>query len=257
MNRKYNDVQIIELHSKGLTDKEISEILGVKPSTFANKRAKLGLKPNKSKRETYKLEGEVLEILIGTLLGDACVRYVYEGCKYPMLHFNHSMKQLEYFLWKKDKLIDLMSSFKEYKIKNDKSITGSRMQFNGKNMACLKYIRELFYPNGVKQFPIEFLDKYFTELSFYCLFMDDGSFDISTNSYILNTQCFEASNLKDFCNLLLKKFNIETSIKADNTIYIKHISNDIVSNILDKYNECKSMSYKSQSSLNSVKQGNP
>lgn len=87
--------------------------------------------------------------------------------------------------------------------------------------------------------------------------MDDGSFDISSNSYILNTQCFETSNLKDFCNLLLKKFNVETSVKSDNTIYIRHASNTIVSSILDKYNECKSMSYKSQSSLNSVKQGNP
>lgn len=37
MNKKYNDSKIIELHSKGLTDREIAEILGVTPSNLATK----------------------------------------------------------------------------------------------------------------------------------------------------------------------------------------------------------------------------
>lgn len=44
MNRKYNDNQIFELHSKGLTDKEIAEIVGCTPNQMAVKRRKLGLK---------------------------------------------------------------------------------------------------------------------------------------------------------------------------------------------------------------------
>ena len=67
MNKKYNDFEIIELHSKGLTDKEIAEILGVNPNNLARKRNRLGLKPNKNIRETYILTKEELEIICGTL----------------------------------------------------------------------------------------------------------------------------------------------------------------------------------------------
>ena len=63
MNKKYNDFEIIELHSKGLTDKEIAEILGVNPNNLARKRNRLGLKPNKNIRETYILTKEELEII--------------------------------------------------------------------------------------------------------------------------------------------------------------------------------------------------
>ena len=63
MNRKYNDSQIIELHSAGLTDREIAETLGVSPNNLATKRRKLGLTPNKSKRDTYKLTKKELEMI--------------------------------------------------------------------------------------------------------------------------------------------------------------------------------------------------
>ena len=37
MNRKYNDSQIIELHSAGLTDREIAETFGVSPNNLGTK----------------------------------------------------------------------------------------------------------------------------------------------------------------------------------------------------------------------------
>ena len=83
MNKKYNDSKIIELHSKGLTDREIAEILGVTPNNLATKRRRLGLSPNKSKRDTYILSEYEESILIGTLLGDSTIRYVHNKCKYP------------------------------------------------------------------------------------------------------------------------------------------------------------------------------
>lgn len=109
---------------------------------------------------------------------------------------------------------------------------------------CLKTFRDNFYVNNKKIIPIPVIKKYFTKISLYYMFMDDGSYDINSNSYILNTQCFEKENLLDFCKILKEKFNLEFNIKSDNTLYLKHVSNDIMYSILSEINECKSMNYK-------------
>ena len=243
---KYNNEQIFELHNQGLTDAEMAEIIGVSKGAMANKRSKLGLKPNKGKRYTYKLSEEELAILVGTLLGDSSVRYVHDGCKFPNLTFSHGEKQGQYFEWKANKLKNLMSS-KGYYVNNVIRVTGETTQryvFTGSNMACLVSIRESFYPNKIKIIPIDFLEEHFSELSLYCLYMDDGSYDKNTNSFIFNTQCFSREDLEKFIILLKNKFDLDFSIKADHCLYLKHSSNDKLQEILLKYNECPNMVYK-------------
>ena len=246
MNRKYNDSQIIELHSAGLTDKEIAEIIGATPNNMATKRRALGLSPNKGKKDIHKLSEEELEILVGILLGDATVRYVHSQCKSPNLTFAHGIAQEEYFNWLTNKLSNLKSSTGKYKssyVKTNGEIA-ERLVFTGSNMMCLKEIQEIFYIDGKKIIPIDYINNIFSELSLYCLFMDDGSYDIRTNSYIINTQCFDKDNLEDFVKLLYDKFELEFNIKSDNSLYLKHSSNEKMLNLLFKINECDSMQYK-------------
>jgi hypothetical protein len=246
MNRKYNDSQIIELHSTGLTDREIAEILGVTPNNLATKRRHLGLTPNKNKRETYKLTTEELEILIGTLLGDSTIRYVHNQCKYPNLTFSHGLNQKEYFNWLSNKLSNLKSSTGRYNPKyvRTNGEIAERLVFTGSNMKCLKNIYNTFYPNGKKIIPINFIKNIFSKVSLYCLFMDDGSYDISTNSFIINTQCFSKEDLEEFVKLLYNKFRLEFTIKTDRCLYLRHSSNYILEEILSETNECKTMDYK-------------
>ena len=63
-------------------------------------------------------------------------------------------------------------------------------------MKCLVELRNIFYPNNIKIIPMKYIFNNFTELSMYYLMMDDGSYDISNNSYIINLQCFSKDNLK-------------------------------------------------------------
>lgn len=246
MNRKYNDSQIIELHSAGLTDREIAEIVGVTPNNMATKRRALGLKPNKSKRDTYILTKEELEVLVGTLLGDSTVRYVHNQCKYPNLTFTHGLNQEEYFNWLSNKLSNLKSSTGRYDSKyiRTNGEVAERLVFTGSNMLCLKEIQEIFYIEGKKIIPINYIKDIFSEVSLYCLFMDDGSYDISSNSYIINTQCFSKENLEEFVKLLYDKFGLEFNIKSDHCLYLKHSSNEKMYKLLTQVNECKSMDYK-------------
>lgn len=246
MNRKYNDSQIIELHSTGLTDREIAEILGVTPNNLATKRRHLGLAPNKSKRETHELTNKELEILVGTLLGDSTIRYVHNQCKYPNLTFSHGLNQEEYFNWLSNRLSNLRSSTGKYSSKyvRTNGETAERLVFTGSNMSCLKDIYNIFYPDGEKIIPISFIKNIFSKVSLYCLFMDDGSYDIHTNSFIINTQCFSRENLEEFVKLLRDKFGLEFTIKTDHCLYLRHSSNHILEGILSEVNECKTMDYK-------------
>lgn len=244
MNRKYNDNQIFELHSKGLTDKEIAEIVGCTPNQMAVKRRKLGLHPNKP-NEALELSREELEVLTGTLLGDSCIRFVHSGCKYPSFTCTHTERQEEWFMWKVNKLKSIISSYNSYELKsNGKMLDHCKLQAIGKNLKCLTSIRNVFYPNGTKVIPMEFIKDNFSGLSLYCLYMDDGSYDTSTNSFIINTQCFSKENLLEFITWIKDSFNLEFSVKADSSLYLKHTSNKLFQTILLKYNECDSMSYK-------------
>lgn len=168
MNKKYDDTQIINLHSQGLSDREIAEIIGCTPNQMAKKRKRLGLLPN-NKKESYKLTNEELAIVIGTLLGDACIKYVHGGCTAPNLQFSHCIQQKEYFLYKKDKLVNLMSSFGSY-IKKDYFHPGRYReiyQYTGRNLDCLIPIRNMFYLNNIKILPIDYLKEHLTEESLY------------------------------------------------------------------------------------------
>lgn len=240
MNKRYNDSEIIALHNQGLSDAEIARKIGCTSNQMARKRKRLGLEPN-CIRDTYKLSDRELAIVIGTLLGDACIRYVHKKCKYPMLNFSHCVEQEEYFLYKKDQLINLMASYNKYFHINKKK---DSWQYNGKNMACLVDIRNTFYPNGVKILPIEFLKKHFTEESLYYWYMDDGCYDKSSNSFLIATDCFTKDDLIEFVKFLKEKFNLDFTIKSDNELYLKHKSNDTFYNIISKYNKCDSMQYK-------------
>lgn len=242
---KYNKEKILELYSEGKTDKEIAIELNYSINSFATyRRNQLNLSPNKP-REIIELTNYEKSILFGTLLGDSCVRYTHDKCKFPSLSFTHCIAQKEYFIWKCEKLKKLISSYNEYKYNNHSySKDETFMHCIGKNMKCLCEIREKFYINNIKIIPIDFIKMYFDELSMYCLMMDDGSYDISSNSYILNTQCFSKENLEEFCIFLSEKLNLKFNIKKDNTLYLKHESNDIMIKILQKYNDCNSMNYK-------------
>ena len=111
-------------------------------------------------------------------------------------------------------------------------------------MKCLVEIRDIFYENNIKIIPTKYLEKHFSELSMYCLMMDDGHYDKCSNSFGISTNCFKIEELENFCKFLINKFDLHFSIKKDKSLYLKHISNDKMIKLLNKYNTCGSMNYK-------------
>lgn len=244
MNRRYDDSKIIALHSQGLSDAEIANEIGCTSNQMAKKRKRLGLEPN-CMRDTYELTTNEKAIIIGTLLGDGCIRYVHNKCKYPCLIFSHCDKQKEYFLYKTNKLSNIMSSYNSYTKKNywTKELT-TLWQYTGKNMKCLIEIYNAFYINGKKLIPVDYIKDCFTEESIYYWYMDDGCFDKNSKSFIIATECFDKENLLEFIEFLQKKFGLEFTIKKDGELYLKHKCNSIFNKIISKYNNCDTMNYK-------------
>ena len=111
-------------------------------------------------------------------------------------------------------------------------------------MACLVPIRNIFYPNGIKILPIEYLKEHFTEESIYYWYVDDGCYDKAGNSFSIATDCFDRKQLKEFIDWLEEQFDLKFSIKKDGELYLKHCSNTKFYNIISKYNKCETMKYK-------------
>lgn len=229
---KISKEEFLKLYKSGLNDKQIAEKMNQSPSTICYFRNNiLNLRPV---ADTIELSNDELEVLAGTLLGDSSILYVHKGCRYPHIQFSHSVSQREYFDNKYKALERLMSSYGEYNYRTKTVIKGRECRVHpilhgvGRNLKCLISLREVFYPEGKKIIPVDYISNIFTAKSLAYLFMDDGC--KNQNSINLNLQCFETENLQEFVKFLYNKFNLEFVLKKDKTLYLRYKS---VNNFLD------------------------
>ena len=237
--KELNYELIRELHSKGLNDNEIARKLNasVNGIRYARKTV-MGLPHNV---KTYTLTPEMESIIVGTLLGDAWIGYVYSGCKYPKYQCTHCEKQKLYIHTIYEKLKPIMSETitihpaKEAIIRGIRCMKQNHYVISSRNCDCLLPYQEAFYPNGKKIIPVDFIKDKFTDTSLAYWFMDDGGKDKSSNSYILNTQCFTKENLQEFVEFLREKFDLLFNIKKDGSLYLRHCSNETFTQLISKY----------------------
>ena len=260
MTKKVLNRELIrELHSKGMNDNEIARELNASVNGVRYIRKDvLGLPHN---IKTYTLTPEMDSIIVGTLIGDAWIGYVYKGCRYPKYECSHCEKQKDYIFTIYEKLKPIMTSSiteypeKETIIGGKKTFASKRYSIGSRNCECLVPYRKAFYPEGKKVIPVEFIKDKFTDVSLAYWFMDDGGKDRNSNSYILNTQGYSLENLQEFTKFLKEKFGLLFTIKKDRSLYLRHCCNKTFTNLISKY-ITQDLQYKLLSSLNSVKQGN-
>lgn len=242
---KINHVEFMKFYDEGYKDTEIAKFMK-KPHTTINYYRKNILKlPINLINITLNFSQH--EILMGTLLGDTSILYTHSNCNYPKITFSHSIVQKEYFLKKYQEFGKLMNSYTEKEYNKEKVIKGKLIKSSivlygrSKNLLCLKNIREIFYPNGIKIIPINYLKNTFTDKSLAFLFMDDGCKNGKTIN--LNMQSYTLEDLTLFVNFLYDKFNLEFIIKKDKTLYLRHNSIQKFTNVVKPY-IINSMKYK-------------
>lgn len=213
---------IEKLVGEGCTDREVAEILGISEATVYRARTKvLGLnRKSYAIGQDFNLTFDDYQLLVGTLMGDGNL-HIAKDCVNPVFSCEHGYKQREYAYYKYDKLSNLNPKFREYTrniVDERNGIFYKSAVVRSPTTPSLLSLYYAFYGNGKKTIPFELLDKYYTAYSLAIHFMDDGT--LAGTSYLIATQSFSTEDVKKFRLFLLDRFQIESSVRKTNNLYI-------------------------------------
>ncbi len=166
----------------------------------------------KSFAKSVTLNKQQREILVGTILGDGHLETQNQGRTFR-LKVDHSINQKEYaeWLYAKFKNLTLTGLQLKQQVVNEKQY--QKYWFSTISVGAFRYYGQLFYVRNKKVVP-QIISKLVTPLSLAVWFMDDGSLKSKAHrARIINTQSFDAVSLQRLQDMLLKKFNIKTTLR--------------------------------------------
>ncbi len=153
------------------------------------------------------LTEEQRSIIIGTLLGDGCLRKKTN----TLLEINHSYKQKDYVTWLFKSLENIVIT--KPKLRNS-GINRFSYRFTTRSISELNdYFFDFYQRKSYKSIPIHLN---LNGLSLAVWFMDDGS--RSRNSVYLNTQQFDDEDQNKLRGHL-KKLGIDSTLNKDKSYY--------------------------------------
>ena len=219
---------IKELKKQGLGNRKISELLNVPRTSLMYLFRKHNLENIKYIPKYANLNYFQKSALIGSLLGDSSISKKY------ILNIGHGLKQEEYYKHK----IQLLSpniKFLEYRREKIDKRTNNlyiSLQAYSNKYEDIVNLKKLLYINDKKEITKEIL-KDFNEISLAYLYMDDGNYEKYGAKIALCN--FSNNSLILFQNFLKNKWNIDTSIHKDKTLYIKANSKKIFIQLISSY----------------------
>lgn len=168
------------------------------------------------------LTTEQQDLLIGSLLGDACIEYNGKSCR---VRFDHSLSQVDYLKWKYQLLEPIATKIYEYTTYDKR--TGKSYQkarFNTRTLPVLNSFREDFYKDGKKIVPKNIKSLLRSNLALATWYLDDGSLKTDCRAYKLHTNCFTLFEVEAVKDVLKENFQIESKIHKQgvygNILYI-------------------------------------
>lgn len=173
----------------------------------------------------------LIELLIGTILGDASLRQTKNYPKKASIYFGQSSEKKEYVehLYAICKVNDLVKTEIKERIYTDSryNTENKSLQFNTKSMIELNFLADLFQDvNGKKIIPADIKD-YLSLVTLAYWVCDDG-LQVKKGGITLCTDSFTIEEINLLRDALKLNFNLETSIhnkkgkegKSYNRIYI-------------------------------------
>lgn len=231
--------EILRLHSENNTCSEIMEKLNISKNVVLrvlkeNNLAYIVKDVNPEINLTYEEE----QVLIGGLFGDSYLG-ISKRNKYPHGCIGHCIEQYDYAVFKQ-KFINRFTSQVSLVNKFDKR-SGRKYQqawiVIRSQKALLPYYYS-FYNDSKKTFSKDMLYK-IDPLGLAIWYMDDGSPSYTTYGslcgFLFATMCFSDEEINLIKKFFKEKFNLETTIHKDRSIYIKAESRDVFLNLISKY----------------------
>lgn len=144
------------------------------------------------------------QILIGSLLGDACLS-VPSGCRNPRYSESHCLNQREYLIWK-------VSQLSKLHIKS--ALYHNAIQVWSRCHPMLWKFYNLFYQYGKKVIDKQILEKV-NDLALAIWFYDDGYLRTDKYNYYAGLGCFSESEIKLLSSWFDKSYSLKIHIDRD------------------------------------------
>lgn len=228
-------------HEEGLTDTELSEFFQLSVATVKNYRKKLKLPINTQYRilNIDEFTEEEFQVLYGTILGDTHLSHRSTNVNGSMAH---CIKQKAFIDYKHQKLCRFVTEVREV-VKIDKRFKNSEYHTYQMYIKASKALNKLYsktYKNKIKYVDKELLYR-LTGLGIATWYMDDGS--NCHYGYIFCTHGFSKADVCLIQQFFKEKYDINTTIRKDNVVYIKADSKQKFKDLVSPY-IIPSMQYK-------------
>ncbi|PFA67367.1 endonuclease [Bacillus sp. AFS015802] len=168
---------------------------------------------------------EFLSMVCGKLLGDGCI-VKQEGRK-PRFQFIHSIKDKEWCYYCYSRLKDYLPlTGPHYKRIEDNRVQAGYTEsyyVQSRTQDHITNLRSIWYKNGKKVLPFEFLMKYLTPLALAWWYQDDGNLKKDSTiprKIILSTDSFTPAENNQLCQLLKDKYSLLFSMDKQNRILL-------------------------------------
>lgn len=164
------------------------------------------------KQQILWVQPHQLEILCGSILGDAYVAPL------GKIQLEHSVKQLEYLMWKYDQLATISYAGKPAIVKRyNRRVNKSYKSIRFWTRQFFRPLRNQFYQGKTKIFP---RDLTLTPLMMAVWHMDDGHYDQIKDRVTLATDAFDSVSLTAICKALKRDFAIHPMVRPSGKLVI-------------------------------------
>ena len=232
-DRSVNYNSVIELIKQGFNMHQIAEKINCSTQIvqYIAKKYNLKITP-KSRILDIEFTDDEFQVLYGTVLGDT---HLSHNSKNIQGSFNHCVKQKELAEFKQQYLNRFTNPVRIVK-KHDKRLkipNYDQYYCYIKASTALNAIYDKIYSNNIKYINKELLYK-LDGLGIAIWYMDDGS-KPKYGGYLLCTMNFSDSDLNIIQEFFKQKFDINTIIRKDKSLYIKADSKEKFKELIKPY----------------------
>lgn len=242
--KEFND-KVLSLYREGKTIRQIAEILDSNHFTIGCIVKESGESRQYfcTEKKDIKLSEIQLQFILGTVLGDACIRKDSKN-KNARICFVQSEAQEELFMSKVNIMDEFMGSYKKFESKEDLRTGHVYKSFRGATHTHPEFtnLYNMIYKNGKKIITQEYIDMINHPIALAYWFMDDG-----TKRGEISTNCFTQKEVVLLKHLLskfdIKDVSINKTTRGYYTLRILSKSREKFDNLIKPY-IIESMKYK-------------
>jgi hypothetical protein len=182
-------------------------------------------------KRVIKLNQVQREVLVGILLGDACLETRDRGRTYR-LKVEQSAKHEVYVRHLRDLFNDWVLSGPRQRCNSRKGVDHVSWVFNSVSHPALRFFGQQFYADGTKHVP-QLIHRWLTPRGLAYWFMDDGSTKSKqSKGVIFNTHGFKRSDIDRLIKVLSGRFELKCSARRQNDGHQIYVSGESFEQLL-------------------------